>query len=370
MAEENGSGGGEKSQAPTEKRLQKAREEGNIAQSKELLILVALGTFLLVFALSIPASARRFMREMSSLFLNFGRVPNDPAALYGFTLQAIMTGLHLIGPLVGTGACAILMGGLLQTGFLFRPEALKPDITRLSPLKGIKRIVSLNNLIELLKTIAKITVFGLILYKVALQTIALAPQTERWTTYQLINAMKSWFIYAGFMVLAIQCVITGLDEVWSRYHRFSKLRMSFQDIKDEMKQSEGDPQVKNRLRQLRLSRSRRHMKKAVQDATVIVVNPTHYAVAIRYDQNSGTAPQIVAKGTDELAFRIREVAREEKIPIMSNPPLARALHALPLDSEIPEEFWKPVATIIAYVVRLRTPGSRTMRSPEAELPKL
>ncbi|MBE1723745.1 MULTISPECIES: EscU/YscU/HrcU family type III secretion system export apparatus switch protein [Acetobacteraceae] len=365
MAEENGSGGGEKSQAPTEKRLQKAREEGNVAQSKELLILVALGTFLLVFALSIPASARQFMHEMNGLLLNFGLVPNDPAALYGFTLHAIMAGLHLIAPLMGTGACAILMGGVLQTGFLFRPAALKPDISRLSPLKGIKRIVGLNNLIELLKTIAKITVFSLILYKVALQTVSLAPQTERWTTWQLVNAMKSWFIYAGFMVLAIQCIITGLDEVWSRYHRFSKLRMSLQDIKDEMKQSEGDPQMKARLRQLRLSRSRRHMKKAVQEATVIVVNPTHYAVAIRYDQHDGTAPQIVAKGTDELAFRIRDIAREAKIPVMSNPPLARALHALPLDSEIPEEFWKPVATIIAYVVRLKTPGARAARPAEA-----
>ncbi|MBA5727469.1 EscU/YscU/HrcU family type III secretion system export apparatus switch protein [Bombella mellum] len=370
MAEENGSGGGEKSQAPTEKRLQKAREEGNIAQSKELLILVALGTFLLVFALSIPASARRFTHDMSGIFINFGLVPDNPAALYRFSLHAIMTGLHLIGPLMGAGACAILIGGLLQTGFLFRPEALKPDVGRLSPLKGLKRIISINNLIELLKTVAKFTVFGLILYRVALQTVALAPQSERWTPYQLIIAMKSWFIYAGFMILAIQCVITGLDEVWSRYHRFSKLKMSLQDIKDEMKQSEGDPQMKARLKQLRLSRSRRHMKKAVKEATVIVVNPTHYAVAIRYDQASGSAPKIVAKGMDELAFRIREVAREEKIPVISNPPLARALHGLPLDTEIPEEFWKPVATIIAYVVRLRTPGSRAVPPPESRLSDL
>lgn len=364
MAEENGSGGGEKTQDPTEKRLQKAREDGNIAQSKELLILVALGTFLLVFALTIPNAARQFIREMNGIFLHFDFVGQDPAALYGFTLHALTAGLHLIGPLMGTGACAILIGGLLQTGFLFRPQSLQPDISRLSPLKGLKRIVSVNNLIELLKTIAKFAVFGVILYKVALQTVDLAPQTERWTPYQLIDAMKSWFVYAGFMVLAIQCIITGLDEVWTRYHRFAKLRMSLQDIKDEMKQTEGDPQIKARLRQLRQSRSRRQMMKAVKEATVIVVNPTHYAVAILYDQNSNTAPHIVAKGMDDLAFRIRDIARKARIPVISNPPLARSLHSLPLDSEIPEEFWKPVATIIAYVMRLKTPGARAQLPTE------
>lgn len=359
MTEDHNNGGGEKTQAPTEKRLQKAREDGNVAQSKELLLLIALGSFLLVFALSIPNAARQFLHDMKDLSFSFGTIPFDAARLYQITYKALTIGLALMGPLIGVGGCAVLLGGLLQTGFLFRPQALQPDLTRLSPLKGVKRIISLNNVIELLKTIAKFSVFSLILYNIALKTVHIAPQTERWTTNYLVNEIKEWFLYAAFMVLAIQCAITGLDEVWSRYHRFSKLRMSLQDIKDEIKQSEGDPHIKARIRQIRIGRSRRQMINAVKNATFVVVNPTHYSVAVYYDKDTTTAPQIIAKGIDELAFRIRDVAKGARIPVISNPPLARALHSLPLDSEIPEEFWKPVAAIIAYVVRLKTPGSRT-----------
>lgn len=358
MAEDGGSGGGEKSQDPTEKRLEKAREEGNIAQSKELLLLVSLGSFLLVFSITIGASASHFLSAMKDMMANVGVVPNDPAILFQITMRTVMSGVTLATPIMVTGACAVLACGVLQTRFLFRLKALQPDIKRISPMKGLKRVFGLNNLIELLKTLAKFAVFGGILYGVACATLRLAPQTERWTPLHLMSELKSWFLYATLLVIIVQCLITVLDDLWSRYHRFSKLKMSFQDIKDEMKQTDGDPQVKAKLRQIRNSRSRRRMMNSVKESTVVVTNPTHYAVAILYDQNASAAPKVVAKGTDEMAFRIRDVARGAKVPVVSNPPLARSLHTLPLDTEIPEEFWKPVAAIIAYVVKLKTPGAR------------
>lgn len=364
MAEEAGSGGGEKTQAPTPKRLEKAREEGNVAQSKELLILVSLGTFLLVFALNIPNASRDFMKEMGRIFLNFGIIATDSRALFHTTMNAFWAGIHLMGPIMGVASCTVFIAGVLQTGFLFRPQALKPDISKLSPMKGLKRIIGVNNLIELLKTIAKLCVFGLILYNVAQQTVHVAPQSERWTPYQLLDELKSWFIYAAFLILGVQCFITGLDEVWSRYHRLSKLKMSLQDIKDETKQTEGDPLIKNRIRQIRQARTKRQIMKAVKEATVIVVNPTHFSVAIAYENDGSKAPQIVAKGVDEMALRIRTIAKDAKIPVISNPPLARSLYKLPLDSEIPEEFWKPVAVIISYVMRLKTPGARARKASQ------
>lgn len=354
MAEEGGGGGGgEKSQAPTEKKLQQAREDGNIAQSKELLLLVSLGSFLLVFALTIPVSARQFMHDMEKIFGNFGVISNDSGSIFNETMFAFWSAVGFMGPIMGTGACTILIIGLLQTGFLFRPKALQPDPTKMSPLKGIKRVFGVNNLIELIKTMAKISVFGLILYSVAKETVNVAPQSERWTPYQLIDNMKSWFIYAGFLILSVQVAITVLDEVWTRFHRFSKLKMSLQDIKDETKQTEGDPQIKARQRQIRMSRSRRQIKKAIKEATVIVVNPTHYSVVIKYDALLGEPPKLMIKGVDEMALRIRLLAREANVPIVANPPLARSLYKLPEETEIPEGFWKPVATVIAYVMNMK-----------------
>ncbi|QHI96496.1 flagellar type III secretion system protein FlhB (plasmid) [Aristophania vespae] len=358
MAEEGG-GGGEKSQAPTPHKIQKAREEGNVAQSREILLLVSLGTFLLIFVLTIADATKQFLVSMQQLISQFWTIQDDPVSIYRLARQALNNGLAIAIPFMVVGAATVIFFGMLQTGFLFRPQALKIDPKRLSPLKGIKRIFSLNNIIELLKNIFKFSAFALVLYGVAYKAIDISPQTERWTSFQLIRQVGNWFVYATSLILLVQCVITVLDEVWSRYRHFSKLKMSLQEVKDELKQTEGDPAIKSRIRQIRVRRSRQRMMNSVKESTVIIVNPTHYSVALRYDSSSGTAPQLVAKGVDDLAFRIRDVAKEAKVPIISNPPLARALYKLPLETEIPEEFWKPVAAIIAYIIKLKTPGSRS-----------
>lgn len=358
MAQE-GSGGGERSQAPTEKRLQSAREEGNVAQSRELHMLLALGAFLLVFSLSSAAAARRFIAHMRGIMDHFDTISPDITTIKRIGIQAGMEGALLAAPFVFISIVVVSISSLLQTGFLFRPESLVPDITRLSPMRGLKRMFGLTNVVEMLKSIVKLSVFGFILYGVAKGTLRIAPEAERWTIPRLSAELTSWFAYAVMVVLTVQCVIAVLDDLWTRYNRVRGLRMSFQDIKEEARQTEGDPQVKGRLRQLRRRRARRRMIEAVKKATVVVTNPTHYAVALVYESGVDSAPQIIAKGTDDLAARIRHAAEDARVPVIANPPLARALYTVPLDSEIPQEYFQPVAAIIAYVMKLKTPGSRT-----------
>lgn len=353
---------GEKSQAPTGKKLETAREGGDIAQSREVQLLVILSAFLIVFTTSTGASAYKFARHMRGLMEHFDNIPFDRASLYRASVQAMLEGVWLAAPLVCTGVLVTLAFGVLQTGFLFRPNAIMPDIARLSPAKGIKRLFSKNNLVETAKSLIKLTVFSLVLFGVAKETLRVAPVSERWSVPHLTREMVSWFVYATLVVLVVQAVIAVLDDVWTRWNRLQKLRMSFQEIKDEAKDMDGDPKVKARQRQIRMRR-RRRMVQAVKEATVVITNPTHYAVALQYENGVNSAPKIIAKGTDELAARMRAAAEDARVPIVPNPPLARALFTLPLDSEIPAEYFQPVAAIIAYVMKLKTPGARAMVPP-------
>ncbi|MBO6037225.1 MAG: EscU/YscU/HrcU family type III secretion system export apparatus switch protein [Acetobacter sp.] len=357
MAEE-GSGGGERSQDPTARRLEKAREEGNVAQSREVQMLIVLASFLVFFLIFSGDAVKQFVIRMETIMGHFADISPDMGSVYVAMHSAQEACLKITVPFAFVGTVATLIIGFLQTSFLFRPEAIKPDLSRLSPLKGIKRIFGITNLVEMAKSVTKLVMFCLVLYGVALGTLKVSHEAERWTAERLVREMSSWFIYATLIVLIVQCCIAVLDDVWTRYHRFSQLKMSFQDIKEEYRQTEGDPHVKGRLKAIRLSRSRQRMIQNVKKAAVVITNPTHYAVALKYDSETDSAPQIIAKGVDELAARIRTAAEDARVPVVANPPLARALHALPLESEIPPEYFQPVATIIAYVMKLKTPGSR------------
>jgi len=356
MADDAGSE--DRTQAPTPRRLAKAREEGNVAQSRETQMLLVLGVFLIVFSLTGATAGSRFISHMHGLLEHFSTPVEDTATIGGIIRQAFTEGVLLMAPLGGVCMVAVIGFGLFQTQFLFRPQALAPDLKRLSPISGIKRVFSARNLVELLKSLTKFLIFGIVLYGVAIGTLRSAPLAERWTIRRLTYELVSWFVYATLVILMVQALIAALDELWTRYSRLQKLRMSHQDIKDETKQEDGDPKIKAKRHQLRMRRARQRMIQSVKKASVVVTNPTHYAVALLYENQSNAAPIIVAKGTDELAARIRDAADEARVPIVNNPPLARGLYTLPLETEIPPEFFKPVAAIIAYVIKLKTPRSR------------
>ena len=235
---------------------------------------------------------------------------------------------------VGPVAIMVLLAGgaavMLQTGGLLHGSALVPDLARLDPRRGLKRIFGLDAAVETLKSLAKAA---------------------------LLDRVGFHLRHIFLVVLGCQAAIAAADLGWVRYRFAARLRMSRQELTDEHKEAEGDPAHKNKLRALRRARARRRMMAAVPKATVIITNPTHYAVALVYERGAQAAPRVVAKGMDEVAARIRALAKQHGVPMVANPPLARALHELNLDAEVPAEHFKAVAEIIAYVWRLRGKAS-------------
>jgi flagellar biosynthetic protein FlhB len=241
---------------------------------------------------------------------------------------------------------------LAQTGALLHFGALRPDPSRIDPRAGLKRLFGADGLTEALKSCTKLIAVGLIVWWVLtdeLRAMLAAPFTGAAT---LAARLSHPIVHLLMPILAVQAALAAADLLWVRLRHARALRMSRQDIREEQKETEGDPKIKQRIRQIRLQRARRRMLAAVPKATVVVTNPTHYAVALAYERARNAAPRVVAKGVDSMAARIREVAEASKVPLVSNPPLARALYTVELDTDIPPEHYKAVAEIIAYVWRL------------------
>jgi len=345
----------DRSEAASAKKLAQARDEGQVPISRELQTLSGLGVAVLALMMVVPPRAGRFVTDMRGLMENAARI--DLSGGGAFTVLREMSGfcVMLAGPVLLAGAAGTVAVTMIQTGFLLRVESLMPQPGRLNPMKGLSRIFGGETAVEGLKSLIKLAAFVFAVWHILDGLLPVLPRSEGWNAALLASRMTRLSLGAVLLVLAVQVAVVLIDVVWVRYKHQSGLRMSRQDLRDEHRESEGDPHVKGRIRQLRRQRAARRMMAEVPKATVIVTNPTHYAVALVYEGGSKAAPRIIAKGMDELAARIRTVAQDNKIPVISNPPLARALYVLPLDSEIPREYFQVVAGIIAYVWRLRRP---------------
>lgn len=350
MAEENETGG-DKTEAPTPRRLEKAREEGQVPVSKDLSTAAALAGATLGAAMVGPDAAKALLASVVPLFDRAHAVDTGlmAAALWPTVRAAALLVLGIAGFALVLGAGATL----LQTRLLVSAKGIAPRLSRLSPLAGAKRIVSPENLMEFLKSLAKLAVLVGAAVAVLWDAPARLMHAAEWDPAALLAVAVADAFRLLFALLAALAVIGVLDVAWSRWRHGQRLRMSRQDIREEMKQSEGDPEIRARLRRIRAERSRNRMLAAVPQSTVVVTNPTHYAVALAYDRESSAAPRVVAKGVDHLAARIRESAEQHRIPVVANPPLARALYTVEVDREIPEEHYQAVAEIIAYVWRLK-----------------
>jgi flagellar biosynthetic protein FlhB len=351
MADEDKS---QKTEDPTQKRLEEAHQKGQVAKSQELthwFMLSGAGLAVLLFSGSVSI---QLADAMMPYLAAPHAIPTDPGHL-----------LHLFGgigwQLIATLSLPILVlliaavgGNLVQHRPVFSAERLKPSWNKISPKKGLAKIFGKQGLIDLVKAAFKIGIVaglaGLIIWPklrglelfVAYDLAALLPFVRDLVLALLVG------------VLAVLAVIAGLDLLYQRWDWFENQRMSKQEIKDENRQAEGDPHVKARIRQIRNDRARKRMMAAVPTASVVLTNPTHYAVALRYEASEMAAPKVVAKGQDLIALRIREIATEHGVPIVENPPLARALHAaVEIDREIPPEYYRAVAEVIGYVMRLR-----------------
>ncbi len=344
----------QKTEEPTHKKLEDARKKGQVVHSREVnhwFMILGLTILVLVFAPQMMAA----LRDALVGFIAMPHaVPADGPA-FSDTLQEAAQAvlLALLIPLLVLVAAA-LAAGLLQSGLVVAVERIHPKLEKISLIKGIKRLFSLKAIVEFSKGILKLAIVG------SVCTILILPEFSRLdqlTGLSLPNALEvlnSLAIRVLIGVLSIISIIAGIDYLYQRYDFQKQMRMSRQEVKDELKQTEGDPIIKSRLRQLRMERAQRRMMAAVPESDVVVTNPTHYAVALKYDMETMESPALVAKGIDSLAVRIREVAKENDVPLVENPPLAKALYAgVEIDQVITPEHYKAVAEVIAFVMRLK-----------------
>ena len=343
----------QRTEEPTGRRLDEAHRKGDVVKSQELttFFMLAAGTLsLLVFG---GMSARTFTKQFLVFLESPADFTLDPGSAASLYQHALMGFFLLLAPAGGLILIAAVAGHVVQSGLIFSGERLKPDLSKLSLISGAKRIFGLDGVVNLIKGIAKIILVGGAAFAAAW------PERARLATTLDLNAAAAGSLAISLIlrvllaVLIVFAAIAALDYFYQRQRFMARHRMTKQELRDEMKQSEGDPQIKARIRQIRLERSRKRMIAAVPQATVVITNPTHYAVALRYESGKMGAPVCVAKGVDHLALSIRKVAEEHGVPIVENPPLARALYAaVDLDDEIPAEHYKAVAGIVGYVMRL------------------
>jgi flagellar biosynthetic protein FlhB len=345
-----------KTEDPSAKRITDAEKRGDVLQSSEVshwfMLSAGLGAIILIATVTGPALGGR----LAGLIDHGWQIPLDGRAGTDLLVEVgtdLMVALGL--PLLLLVAAAI-GAHALQHKLIFSTEKLKPDLSKLSPMKGLSRIFSRRGFVEFLKGIAKIVAVGAGATMAALPTFDALIAAPGYDFGLLAGLVLNTIIRLFGGALGVLTVIAGADYLFQRLDRLRRLRMTKQEVKDEHKQAEGDPAIKGRLRQLQRERSRRRMMAAVPTADVIITNPTHYAVALKYDGASMTAPVVVAKGVDAVAARIRAVAQEASVPLFENPPLARALYAsVEVDEEVPPEHYRAVAEVIGFVLRRRGP---------------
>jgi flagellar biosynthetic protein FlhB len=296
-----------------------------------------------------------FVRDLAMRLLPFIAHPQSIDVSSGGAMivgqQAALAAAPTLLAVALGAAVAGVAGNLFQTGLLWTGEKMKPDLKKVSPMEGFKRIFGVDGLVQFLKSALKIIITG------AVAWLSMKPHAEDLGRLAAMEPaailplgaelLKALF----FAVMAFLTVTAGLDWLWQRQRFMQRMRMSREELKDEYKQSDGDPHVKAKQKQIRAERARRRMMQNVPNATVVVMNPTHYAVALRYEQGETVAPECVAKGMDELALRIRAVAEEHGVPIIEDAPLARALYAaVDVDEQIPESHFEAVAKIIGFIM--------------------
>jgi len=344
----------QRTEEPTRKRLEEAAERGQTITSREATSFFMFLAFTLMLGFIVPGLFHKVQLSLSAFIERPETFASDNAALGNIMHDVLgMCASVLLIPFVAFIA-AIVISNAVQNRFVFSLEPIMPKLEKISVFKGIERLFSVRSLTEFGKSIIKIIVVGVVAYYGVLPYFPHLKQLPDVGVFGLLAYLSTTAKRMMIGICIVMFVITIADYLYQRYEFMRSLRMSKQEIKDEYRQQEGDPQIKQRIRQIRVERARKRMMAAVPTADVIITNPTHYSVALKYDADKMRAPAVVAKGLDNIALKIREVAKEHNIPLFENPPLAQALYAtVDIDKEIPAEHYKAVAEIISYVYRLR-----------------
>ncbi|MCF3947392.1 EscU/YscU/HrcU family type III secretion system export apparatus switch protein [Acidiphilium sp. AL] len=337
-----------RTEAATPTRLVKAHNDGEAPISREVSTMAGLGAALLVLGSLLPAAALRLSRIFSGILSHAGSV-GEPGPTIRLAFHAALT---IVLPIAGAATLGTLFATLVQTRFRLRITAITLRFNRLIPLGGLSSLFSAQHAIETLQSVGKLCGLGAAIYLVLIVHAGHVIDALVLPVPALPAMILRLAVAVVIAAMVTHGAIAAADFVWTRTQFAIRLRMSHAEVKDEQKELDGNPAIKARLRALRARRTKQTMKAAMGRASVVVTNPTHYAVALEYRQGQAEAPKIVAKGADRLAGYIRELARDNRIPIVANPPLARALFRLDVESEIAPEHYKAVAEIIAYIWKL------------------
>ncbi|MDO9265785.1 MAG: flagellar biosynthesis protein FlhB [Sulfurimonas sp.] len=342
----------EKTEEPTAKKIEDARKEGNVPKSQDASGVITLFVAIIAFLLLFPYMSAHMIFLFKYYFSLIG-VSVDRALMVNIAIVTSKEFLLIVMPLSISVAIAGVVAAIAQFGFLFTTKAIMPDFKKIDPIKGTKNLFSMKKVVDGIKiTFKSFTTLGVgfiffFFFIVELPTVALFGLGDQ------MEWLRDKAIIIAFVMLLIIFIFAVIDIIIVRKQYFDGLKMSKQEIKDEMKNMDGDPLIKAKIRQIQMQASRKRMMAAVPTADVVITNPTHYAVAIKYDEQKSHAPIVVAKGMDNIAQQIKKIARENGVHVVQNPPLARSLYAqVELDKPIPNELFAAVAEVLAYVYKM------------------
>jgi len=342
----------EKTEEPTQKKIDDAREEGNVPKSQDTSGVITLFVAILSFLMLFPYMVNHVVFLFKYFFSRIG-MQVDKAGMIELAMVMVKEFLLIIMPLATAVAVAGVVAAIAQFGFLFTTKAIMPDFKKIDPIKGTKNLFSMKKLIEGVKvTFKAFTTLGVgflffFIFITELPTVALFGLGDQ------LDWLSSKILIIAFVMLLIIFIFAMIDIIIVRKQYFDGLKMSKQEIKDEMKNMDGDPMIKAKIRQIQMEASQKRMMSEVPNADVVITNPTHYAVAIKYDEEKSHAPIVVAKGMDNIAQNIKKIARENNVHIVQNPPLARSLYAqVEVEKPIPTELFSAVAEVLAFVYKM------------------
>ncbi len=336
----------EKTEQATSRKKEKAKEKGQVARSRDLTSVFAMGGIILLFYFG----GEKFVRELADMMggvfsMRFG---GDPSHVTGIV---VLKGLLILAPFFLISVVSVLLVSVAQGGFVIKE--VKFEVEKLNPIEGFKKIFSMKGLMELLKSILKFSVGGGVIYYIIKKDLRVLPTLSAMEMNELVRVAGNLLMHAILTAFAYFMVIAIITYILEKWQFERSLKMSKQEIREENKETEGDPLIKSRIKSIQREAARKRMMQEVPEATVVITNPQHLAVAIKYREKDMSAPKVVAKGAGVIAARIKEIAAEHGIPVVQEKPLARALFKLELNSFIPEELYVAVARILAYIYQLK-----------------
>ena len=356
MAETDGE---DKTEDASGRKLQQAREQGDVAKSPDLPQALSLVGACAIVALQGPSICSTMVRELLPFFAHPEELLGSLEGDGGVTIMrsVVFDMIPILVVVLGTAMALGIFGHVMQTGLMFTPAKLKPDLSKLNPLAGFGKMFGTDALVQFGKTVIKLIITGAIVWNVIKGRLNDILALAKASPLLILPYAREAFIALAIAVCIFLFIGGAADYMWQRFRFLERMKMSKQEQKEEYKQTEGDPHIKGKLRALRMEKSRRRMMSNVAKATVVITNPTHYAVALQFEMGEMAAPMCVAKGMDSLALKIREEAAKHNVPIVEDPPLARALYAaIDIDDTIPEAHFAAVAKLIGFILSKKRRG--------------